>query len=118
MAVVNFLKGYDKKYRIIQESEIENYAKQQKITDIIISEDNNYDTKIFYFRKFLNINVRVLFLDDVTNNRELLNVRSLFIPKVEDIIEKSQTRNKADAIIEKKIKDKVVLVAGGAGSIG
>lgn len=114
----NFLKGYDKKYRIIEESEIENYAKQQKITDIIISEDNNYDTKIFYFRKFLNINVRVLFLDDVTNNRELLNVRSLFIPKVEDIIEKSQTRNKADAIIEKKIKDKVVLVAGGAGSIG
>ena len=114
----NFLKGYDKKYRIIKESEIENYAKQQKITDIIISEDNNYDTKIFYFRKFLNLNVRVLFLDDVTNTRELLNVRSLFIPKVEDIIEKSQTRNKVDAIIEKKIKDKVVLVAGGAGSIG
>ena len=60
----------------------------------------------------------MLFLDDVTNTRELLNVRSLFIPKVEDIIEKSQTRNKVDAIIEKKIKDKVVLVAGGAGSIG
>ena len=114
----NFLKGYDKKYRIIKESEIENYVKQQKITDIIISEDNNYDTKIYYFRKFLNLNVRVLFLDDVTNTRELLNLRSLFIPKVEDIIEKSQTRNKVDAIIEKKIKDKVVLVAGGAGSIG
>ena len=114
----NFLKGYDKKYKIIDETEIENYVVQQKITDIIISKNNNYGNKIFYFRKFLNLNVRVLLLDDISGTRELLNFRSLFVPKIEDIIEKPQTKKKVDPLIEKNIKNKVVFVAGGAGSIG
>ena len=114
----NFLKGYDKKYNIIKEDEIENYITQEKITDIIISKNNNYDNKIFYFRKFLKLNVRVLFLDDISNTRELLAVKSLFVPKIEDIIERSHNTNKNDSVTIKNIKNKVILVAGGAGSIG
>jgi len=114
----NFIKGYDKKYKIINENEIEKYINKEKITDIIISKNSTYENKIFYFRKFLHLNVRVSFLDDLSNARDLSNSKKIFVPKIEDIIEKAKTDDRFEDKVKKNIKNKVILVAGGAGSIG
>lgn len=114
----NFLKGYDKKYKIINENEIEKHIHKEKITDIVISKNNTYENKIFYFRKFLHLNVRVSFLDDLSNARDLSNSKKIFVPKIEDIIEKTKIDDRFDDKVKKNIKNKVILVAGGAGSIG
>ncbi len=112
------LKIYNKKFTLIDESEIEKFIKFNKITDIIVSKKSNYKNKIFYFNKFLKFNVRVLFLDDIYNAKDLSSSNKIFEPKVDDVIKKNEFEVTKDQFTQKNIKGKVILVAGGAGSIG
>ena len=111
-------KGYYKKYKIIDEKEIENYINKNGVTDIIVSSSSTYNLKIFYFRKFLKLNVRVIFLNDIYNSKNLSYSNEIFEPKIEDIIEKNQIENKEKNKIKKFLKNKTIMIAGGAGSIG
>ena len=114
----NFIKGYDKKYNIINENQIEEYIIKKKITDIVVSKSSSYSSKIFYFKKFLKFNVRVLFLDEIYDIEDLNYRNKLFEPKIEDIIEKQNINNDLDSETSNSIRNKVIMVAGGAGSIG
>ena len=42
-------KGYYKKYKIIDEKEIENYINKNGVTDIIVSSSSTYNLKKFLF---------------------------------------------------------------------
>ena len=90
----NSFKGYYTKYKIIDKKMIENYINKNGVTDIIVSSNSTYNSKIFYFRKFLKLNVRVIFLNDIYNTNNLSYTNEIFEPKIEDIIEKNQIENK------------------------
>ena len=114
----NSIRSYEKKFNFIREDQIGKYISKEKITDIIVSKNNNYYSKIFYFKKFLDFNVRVSFLNEINNIQDLNKPNKLFEPKIDDIIGRNNSDDNIKKKLIKEIKNKVILVAGGAGSIG
>lgn len=101
---------------IVNKYELISYIKKKNITDIIISKNNNYENKIKYYKKFLNFNCRILFLDEIYagSNKKLRN--NFFQPKIDHILDFDKTEKEKKKI--KSLFNKTVLILGGAGSIG
>ena len=94
------------------------FLKKHRITDILVSDRNSYKKKIYYFKKFLKFNVRVVFLDDVYNYINLDNNLLKFKPNLDEVISESLETYHGEKQIFKNIHNKKILVTGGAGSIG
>jgi len=98
--------------------ELNKYIEDKKITDILVTDKSSYKNKIYYYKKFLKFNVRIIFLDDVYNNLSLDNISKAFRPDFDEVIGENFKKYKQNTSIYKDIKNKKILVTGGAGSIG
>lgn len=115
---LQFYKKTNNNFFLIDNDKFSAFVKNKKITDLLISEKNNHENKIFYYKKFLDLNIRLVFLDDVYNNLNLESNTKSFKPSFDEIVNVNSNKfNKNDPIF-KDIKNKIILVAGGAGSIG
>jgi FlaA1/EpsC-like NDP-sugar epimerase len=115
---LQFYKTTNYNFPLINIKELNSFIKKNKITDILISKKNNYENKIYFYRKFLEHNIRVVFLDDVYNNLNLDNKLNSFRPNFDEIVNENLKNFKNKDPIFKDIKKRVILVVGGAGSIG
>jgi FlaA1/EpsC-like NDP-sugar epimerase len=115
---LQFYKTTNYNFPLINIKELNSFIKKNKITDILISKKSNYENKIYFYRKFLEHNIRVVFLDDVYNNLNLDNKLNSFRPNFDEIVNENLKNFKNKDPIFKDIKERVILVVGGAGSIG
>ena len=112
------LKNYfDFKKTIIKKEELFSFIVENKITEIIISKKNSYENKIKYYKKFLDLNVRVLFLNEIYIENKLRVNDNFFQPKIDDILNFKKNNNKF-LKKSKNLLNKNILIIGGAGSIG
>lgn len=105
-------------FPLIEIKKLNLFLKGNKITDILISKKSNYENKIYFYKKFLEHNIRIVFLDDVYNNLNLDNKLNSFRPNFDEIVSENLKNIKNIDPIFKDIKAKIILVVGGAGSIG
>lgn len=115
---LQFYKTTNYNFRLINIKKLNSFIKKNKITDILISKKSNYENKIYFYRKFLEHNIRVVFLDDVYNNLNLDNKLNSFRPNFDEIVNENSKNLKIKDPIFKEIKERTILVVGGAGSIG
>lgn len=115
---LNFYKNTNNNFNIINLEEFDFYFKNNQISDILVSDKNTYKNKIKYFKKFIKFNVRVIFLNDVYKFMNLDSNLIPFKPDYDELIEEKLENTEIDSSILKNIKNKKILVAGGAGSIG
>jgi FlaA1/EpsC-like NDP-sugar epimerase len=115
---IKFYKTTNNNFKILNINEFHAFFENNKITDILVTEKSNYKNKIYYYRKFLKFNVRIIFLDDVYNNLNLDNKLASFKPDFDEVITSNSKKYDHNNLIYKDIKNKIILVAGGAGSIG
>ena len=115
---LQFYKTTNNNFSLINSNKLDVFLKKNKITDILISKKNNYENKIYYYRKFLEINIRLVFLDDVYNNLNLDNKLTSFRPNFDEIVNGNLKKFNNEDPIYKHIRNKKILVIGGAGSIG
>lgn len=115
---LKFYNTTNNKFKKINFNSFNYIYKKNKITDILVSDRSNYTNKIKYFRMFLKFNVRVVFLSDVFNYLNLNNNLINFKPNFDELIDNKLDRNEEIELITNNIKNKTILVLGGAGSIG
>lgn len=115
---LQFYKTTNHNFPLINIKELNSFFQKNKITDILISKKSNYENKIYFYRKFLEHNIRVVFLDDVYNNLNLDNKLNSFRPNFDEIVNENLKNFKNKDPIFKDIKERIILVVGGAGSIG
>ncbi len=115
---LNFYKTTNNNFKLINLSEFNLFYKKNSISDILVTDKNNYFNKIKYFRKFLKYNVRVIFLSDVYNYINLENKFTTFTPRYDEVIGENFNSLVKESSTYKQLKNKIILVAGGAGSIG
>lgn len=115
---IKFYHTTNNNFRVLENNELNEYIQNNKITDILLTIKSSYKNKIYYYKKFLKFNVRINFLDDVYNNFNLDNRSKIFKPDFDEVIGENSKKYDQNNSIYKDIKDKVILVTGGAGSIG
>ena len=115
---LEFYNTTNNKFKKINFNNFNYIFKKNKVTYILISDKSNYKNKIKYFRKFLKFNVRVIFLSDVFNYLNLNNKSINFRPNFDELIENKIVGNEGTEFNSNNIKNKTILVLGGAGSIG
>lgn len=115
---LKFYKTTSNNFPLINPNKLNVFLKKNKITDILISKKNNYGNKIYYYRKFLDINIRLVFLDDVYNSLNLDSKLTSFRPNFDEIVTGNLKNLNNEDPIYKDIRNKKILVVGGAGSIG
>ena len=115
---LQFYKTTNNNFTLIDINNFNTFVKKNKITDLLISKKSNYKNKIYYYEKFLELNIRLVFLDDVYNNLNLDNKLPPFRPSFDEIVNKKSSKFTNEDNIFKDIKNKIILVSGGAGSIG
>ena len=115
---LNFYKTTNNNFQLLNLNEFNLHYKNNKITDVLVTGPSNYKNKIKYFKKFLKFNVRVVFLNDVYNYINLDNNFISFKPDYDELINENINVLSKENLTTKKIKNKKILVTGGAGSIG
>lgn len=115
---LKFYNTTNNKFKKINFNRFHYIYKKNKITDILVSDKSNYKNKIKYFKKFLKFNVRVVFLSDVNYYLNLNNKLINFKPNFDELIENKIVENEGEELNSNNIKNKTILVLGGAGSIG
>ena len=113
-----FYQTTNNNFRLLKNDELNTYIEKNKITDILVTTKSKYKNKIFYYKKFLEFNLRVIFLEDVYNNLNLDNKSEAFKPDFDELIDENNNKNEQNTSIYKDLKNKIILVTGGAGSIG
>lgn len=106
-------------FEIYKENQLEEIIKLKKVSDILIAEKSNYKKRLFYFRKFIKFNIRVIFIDDVLNQFQQITEKDIFSPNFDDVIQENKKEKIVFSNSEKmKFNNKKIVVLGGAGSIG
>ena len=115
---LQFYKKTNNNFFLIDINKFSTFVKNKKITNLLISEKSNYKNKIYYYKKFLDLNISLVFLDDVYNNLNLDSKLMSFKPSFDEIVNENSNKFIKEDPIFKDIQNKIILVAGGAGSIG
>ena len=115
---LNFYNKTNNKFELIDFNNFGSIYLKYKITDVLISDISSYRNRIYYYKKFLKYNVRVIFLNDVNNYLNLNNKTFNYRPDFDQLISHTLKKFDEEGIIFKNIRNKIILVAGGAGSIG
>ncbi len=115
---IQFYQTTNNNFQLLESDKFHTFFVDNKITDILVTDKSNYKNKIYYYRKFLEFNVRVIFLDDVYDNLNLKNKSVTFKPDFDEVISEVPKKYNQKDPIYKDIKNKIILVTGGAGSIG
>tara|TARA_B100001250_G_C19816656_1_gene798796 strand:- start:3855 stop:5396 length:1542 start_codon:yes stop_codon:yes gene_type:complete len=102
----------------VQKNDILEFIKKRKITDIVISKNNSYENKIKYYKKFSQLNCRVLFLNEIYNDNNLKTKNELFQPKINDMLNFEHSNSISNKKITNILSNKIIFILGGAGSIG
>ncbi len=115
---IKFYRTTNNNFKILEINELNKYIFNNHITDILVTINSRHKNKFYYYKKFLKFNVRIVFLDDVFNNFNLDKKSKTFKPDFDDVIGENLKKYDQNSSIYKDIKNKVILVTGGAGSIG
>tara|TARA_X000000950_G_scaffold280018_1_gene373793 strand:- start:122 stop:1522 length:1401 start_codon:yes stop_codon:yes gene_type:complete len=114
----NFKKREINGIKIYKISNLYQLIDKLEITEIIIaSKKFSKKKRVILYKKLINKNVRIKNVDDSKNKKNIIEKTLEVKPSFFDII----NRTKIDvpkSILEKKIKNKTILVTGGGGSIG
>ena len=107
-----------KKNQIFDKKNIENIIKKYKITDILISKEITYKDRIFFYKKFLKFNLRVVFIDEIFSQLNLTSKIKIIQPNLDDVINDGRHQLHLSISEQKKFLNKKIIILGGAGSIG
>ena len=107
---LQFYKTTNNNFTLVDINYFNTFVKKNKITDLLISKKSNYKNKIYYYKKFLELNIRLIFLDDVYNNLNLDSKLPSFRPSFDEIVNKKSSKFTNEDNIFKDIKNKIILV--------